>query len=62
MISQIYNPCDGNLIQINEIENLNLLEPESCENYGRLKESSVKDLTKAMVRPVFRNIEQEIIE
>jgi len=50
------------LAQTDKIENLNLLEPESCEGYGRLKESTIKDLAQAMVRPVFRNIEQEIIE
>ena len=50
------------LAQTDEIENLNCLEPESCEGYGQLKESSVSDLTQALVRPVFRNIEHEIIE
>jgi hypothetical protein len=50
------------LAQTNEIENLNFLEPESCEGYGRLKESNVPDLSQALVRPVFRNIEHEIIE
>ena len=50
------------LAQTDKIENLNFLEPESCEGYGRLKESPIKDLTQAMIRPVFRNIEQEIIE
>jgi hypothetical protein len=46
-----------------ELDNLNNLEPESDTlGYGRLKESSVQDLTQALIRPVFRNIEQEIIE
>lgn len=50
------------LKQTEQIENLNDLEPESCEGHGRLKESSVRDLTDAFVRPVFRNIENEIVE
>lgn len=48
--------------QTNEITDLNLLCPESCEGYGILKESSVEDLTHAFIRPVFRNIEVELIE
>jgi hypothetical protein len=46
-----------------KLDNLNNLEPESDTlDFGSLKESSVHDLTQALVRPVFRNIEQEIIE
>jgi hypothetical protein len=46
-----------------ELDNLNNLEPESdMLGSGKLKESSVQDLTQALIRPVFRNIEQEIIE
>ena len=48
--------------QTNEITDLNLLCPESCEDYGALKESSIQDLTHALIRPVFRNIEIELIE
>ena len=55
------NPYD--LIgQTNNLENLNLLEPASCEGYGLLRESSISDLTQARIRPVFRNIESELIE
>ncbi len=50
------------LAQTAALDNLNLLAPESCEGYGLLRESSVQDLTEAMVRPVFRNIENEIVE
>jgi hypothetical protein len=46
----------------NEITDLNLLCPASCESYGVLKESSIRDLTHALIRPVFRNIEIELIE
>lgn len=52
----------ASLKQTNKIDNLNYLEPESCEGYGTLKESKIKDLSQALVRPVFRNIEHEIIE
>jgi hypothetical protein len=48
--------------QTNEITDLNLLRPASCEGYGVLKESSIRDLTHALIRPVFRNIEIELIE
>jgi hypothetical protein len=48
--------------QTNEITDLNLLCPESCESYGALKESSIQDLSHALIRPVFRNIEIELIE
>jgi hypothetical protein len=48
--------------QTNQLSDLNLLEPESCEGYGFLRESPVQELTQAMVRPVFRNIESELIE
>ncbi len=48
--------------QTNELSDLNLLAPESCEGYGLLRESPVQELTEAMVRPVFRNIESELIE
>jgi hypothetical protein len=54
--------AERSLRLIDEADNLNKLEPESCEGYGLLKESSVQDLTSALIRPVFRNIEQEIIE
>jgi hypothetical protein len=56
------NQINESLAQIDEIENLNFLEPMSCEGYGKLRESPVKDLTQAMIRPVFRNIEQELVE
>jgi len=48
--------------QTDNLENLNLLEPASCEGYGPLRESLITDLTQARVRPVFRNIESELIE
>jgi len=48
--------------QTENLENLNLLEPASCEGYGLLRESSISDLTQAHIRPVFRNIESELIE
>ena len=62
MTNQSNKSYSNALAQIDEIENLNFLEPMSCEEYGRLRESTVKDLTQAMIRPVFRNIEQEIVE
>jgi hypothetical protein len=52
-----------NLIEQTEaLENLNFLQPASCEGYGLLRESSICDLTEAQVRPVFRNIESELVE
>jgi phosphatidylserine/phosphatidylglycerophosphate/cardiolipin synthase-like enzyme len=59
------SPYEGpwNLVgQTENLENLNFLEPVSCEGYGLLRESSVCDLTQAHIRPVFRNIESELIE
>lgn len=48
--------------QIANAEDLNQIYPESCEGYGKLKESPLRDLTSASLRPVFRNIENELIE
>lgn len=56
-----YGP-QGLLRQTEQIENLNQLIPESCEGYGRLRESFVQDPAPALVRPVFRNIESELIQ
>ena len=47
------------LAQIDCAANLNGLEVASCEGYGRLKEAP--PLT-SLVRPVFRNIETELIQ
>jgi hypothetical protein len=57
-----YLPTERQIQQTNEISDLNLLEPESADGYGLLRESPVQELTGAMVRPVFRNIENELIE
>lgn len=62
-MQNLYYGDDFGLIEQTEIlENLNFLEPASCEGYGMLRESSVNDLTEAQIRPVFRNIESELIE
>lgn len=57
-----WNDHFGLIEQTETIENLNFLEPASDSCYGPLRESSISDLTRAQIRPVFRNIESELIE
>lgn len=51
-----------NLKQTLDIDNLNLLQPQSAEYYGRLKENHQASFCSAEIRPVFRSIEQELIK
>jgi hypothetical protein len=52
----------NSLNQLNYIENLNDLLPESCENYGPLVEPGPTTYVDAQVRPVFRDIESALID
>lgn len=57
-----WQPGTNSLNQLNYIENLNKLLPESCENYGALVEPGPATYVAAQVRPVFRDIESALIE
>jgi hypothetical protein len=57
-----WGPGANSLNQLNYIENLNDLLPESRENYGRLVEPGPATYVDAQVRPVFRNIESALID
>ena len=51
-----------NLKQTLSSDNLNLLYPKSAENYGRLRESYLDSYCSAMIKPIYRNIEQELVK
>lgn len=51
-----------NVNQLDCITNLNTLVPRSADGYGRLKEVAPGHYTEAQVKPVFRNIEEALIE
>lgn len=52
----------NNANQLNYINDLNTLLPISGEGYGRLKELSPTHYIDAQIKPVFRNIEEALIE
>ena len=60
------NSWDGrrlnNVNQLDYVDNLNKLLPRSAEGYGPLKEVAPEHYTDAQVKPVFRNIEEALIE
>ena len=52
----------NNANQLDYVDNLNELIPRSGEGYGRLKEVAPTQYTDAQVKPVFRNIEEALVE
>lgn len=51
-----------NVYQLDAIDNLNNLIPRSAECYGRIKEVAPNHYIEAQIKPVFRNIEEALIE
>jgi len=60
-----HTPLDSradNVYQLDAIDNLNKLMPRTAELYGRLKEVAPDHYIEAQIKPVFRNIEESLIE